>query len=123
MDKIAIVRGVALQLAEAEASIDQAIAKTCRLIDGLMTARGDMRVSTVLGGEAGDRLAAALAELMAARRETASAHGELSTVQAQLGMRRVNLSADPVGPLDKPPPPTGALETPHLAEVRSLRGA
>ena len=60
---------------------------------------------------------------MAARRETAVAHGELATVQAQLGMRRVNLSADPIGPLDKPPPPTGALETPHLAEVRSLQTA
>ena len=127
MDKIAVVEDVALKLSEAEAAIDVAISKTCRLIDGLMTARAELRLSTTVGGECGDRLAASLASLMEARKQTAAAHGELSGVQTRRGLRRMNLSMDPTGPLDKPPPPSGrhALDEPseESAEVRTLRRA
>lgn len=126
MDKVAIVKDVSMKLSDAEEAIDVAIAKTCRLIEGLMTARGELRVSTTVGVDSGDRLAATLAALMQARRETAAAHGELFQVQGQLGLRRLNLSADPTGPLDKPPPRTGRLAddgAEDAGQVRSLRRA
>ena len=123
MDRVAIVKDVSLKLAEAEASIDDAIAKTARLIDGLMGARGALRLSTTAGGRTGEKLAQAMATLMAARAETAAAHAELAVLQEQLGMKRLRLSADFVGPLDKPPPPSGALEAEGPAEVTPLRRA
>ncbi len=124
MDKAAIARDVALKLSDAEAAVDEAVAKTCRLIEGLMIARAEMRISTVVGAEAGDRLAAALSQLMAARSETAQAHAALKGVQDRIGLRRTDLSVDFVGPLDKPPPPSGLVEAERsAADLRVLRSA
>lgn len=123
MDKVAIVKDVSLKLSDAEAAIDEAIAKTARLIDGLMVARGTLRLSTTAGGRTGEKLAQAMSTLMAARAETAGAHEELAELQTRMGLRRLDLSADFLGPLDKPPAPSFGEPTGPSAEVSPIRRA
>lgn len=108
-DKVAVAQGVALKLANTEAAIDEAISKAGLLIADLAQARSDLRLSAVAGQETAEHVSAALTALVTGRREVVAAHAALAGLQTRIGLRDLDLSADMMGPLDKPPPPTGRV--------------
>ena len=113
MDKIQAAKDVAERLAAAESAIDEAVRTGADLLSRLSTARQQMNLSAVVGGDAFQRSAAALTALTAARAETAACHDALARIQV-----RVGLGALAGGSGEKPPPVTEV--TARGAQVAAL---
>lgn len=105
-----MVRHGAAQLIDAENAVEAALCK----VAGLITTLGEMRLnanlSTVIGQEAMDALAASTVKLAEARGTMIVAHNGLNGVKTQIGCRTVA-----AGTLDKPeddkrPPTIGLVD-------------
>ena len=117
MNRAEVAMDVAARLGAAERAIDEAVRAGADLLGRLATARGELDLSAVVGGEAFERSTAALAALSAARAETAACHDVLSRVQVRAG-----LGAVATGQGGKTPPPSAHVEGLDAgAAVRRLR--
>lgn len=116
MDKIETARGMARRLKAAEDTIDHALRAGAELLGALTVARVELGLSAAVGGEAFDRMSAALAALTCARAETVACHDVLARMQVRAGLGAVAL-----GEGMKTPPPTSALEAeaPPAGSARS----
>lgn len=106
----AVAKDVAEKLFAVENAIDAALICAAEFTALLPKARTEARLSATVGQAALDRTAASLAALVEARRCIVEAHGQLDTVQGQIGLREIN-----VGDPGKPPTPTG--DSRHLRSV------
>lgn len=120
MDKIETARDVAARLTDAERAIDEALKAGADLLGRLATARREVGLSAVVGGEAFERSAGALTALTAARAETAACHDALAKAQIRAGLGAVAVGE---GSKDPPPPATLVAEAAQPTAVRRLRGA
>lgn len=87
MEKLLVAKGVADKLIKAEVSVDQAILDTTALLGGMVGARMDLKISAVVGDEAANKVAAAIAALTEARQAVVAAHKELDETRLRLGIR------------------------------------
>jgi uncharacterized protein YPO0396 len=101
---------VAESLFAAEDAIDEAVARVAELSSTLATARMEARLSAVVGQDAFDGAASALAALSRARRDIVETHNSLSDAKVQIGLRVMS-----VGELGKPP--AAHQDAPHLQAV------
>src|SRR5215212_8781594 len=96
-----VAEQIASALFEAEAAIDQALAKTAALTGVMPQLRRDAGASALIGQDAVERASQAIMALAEARRAIVETHKELSIAQEQIGLGAVVMS-DPTGG-DKPP--------------------
>ncbi|WGM38074.1 hypothetical protein [Caulobacter sp. NIBR1757] len=119
MKRKIVAHKVADQLFVAELAIDRALSETARLTSMLSDARVEAGLSAVVGQSVMDRTCASIVMLANGRRELVEAHGHLSDVKNQIGLRAVA-----IGGMDKPeenaPPPSGELDQ-QPAERRASR--
>lgn len=112
-----VAEQVAAALFEAEAAIDQALAKTAALTGIMPSLRREAGASALIGQDAVERASQAIMALADARRAIVETHKELSIVQAQIGLGAVMLG-DPGGA--KPPPAFLGVEQTQIGR-RALR--
>ena len=120
MDKIEAAHEVAARLTAAERAIDEALRTGADLLARMATARREVGLSAVVGGEAFERSAGALTALTAARAETAACHAALARAQVRAGLGAV---ATGEGSKDPPPPATLVAETAPALSHKRLHGA
>ena len=83
------MEAVAPELFAMERAIDDAILQSVRLTASLITERRNAGLSAVVGHDAIERSGAALATLIAARREIVAAHEALGNLKRQVGLGAV----------------------------------
>ena len=111
MDKALIAQGVANKLFATENAIDTAILEATKLLGGLIEARQEMQVSTMVGGDVIAKLSGALTALSDARQSVADAHGELAEVKLRVGIR-----TKLIGVVDK----TAVVDSTPVAALRRV---
>ena len=89
---------VAIALFEAEAAIDQALAKTAGLAGMMPGLRAQAGLSALIGQDAVERASDAIAALAVARRQIVETHKQLSIAQHQIGLGAVAVGDDTVKP-------------------------
>lgn len=89
---------VAKTLIETEAAIDCAIAAASRLTGVMPVARTEAKLAAVVGQDALEAAAAALHQLILARREIVQTHHSLAETQVQVGLGAISFG----GGIDKP---------------------
>jgi DNA repair ATPase RecN len=118
MNKQIIVQDVADHLGEAEFAIAQSLAKTAKLLEAIVLAQSQLRLSAVAVDPVTRRVTTALATLGQAHAELTSAHNRMDQIQKRMDVRPVA-----AGGLDKDDtpdvPPHGAFE----AQVTSRESA
>ena len=98
MEKVLVAKGVADKLIKTELSLDQAVLDTTQLLGAMVEARMTLKISAVVGDEAGTKVTEALAALATARQALVAAHKELDQTRIRIGVRP-KLG----GAYDKPP--------------------
>src|SRR3954452_10984483 len=96
-----VAEQIAGALFEAEAAIDQALAKTAALAGVMPSLRREAGASALIGQDAVERASQAIMALADARRAIVETHKERSIAKAQIGLGAV-VMVDPTGG-DKPP--------------------
>jgi hypothetical protein len=110
MEKAFVAQKVATKLFATEGAVDQAMTEAAELLSTMLTAKGDLHLSTVVGDDAAANLVKAIAALGEARTAMVAVHNELNDVKLRIGIR-----AKMAGFADKP---SGHLEAPvGLREV------
>jgi hypothetical protein len=108
-------RTAALKVAEslfaAEAAIDNALARAAELNGNMVTARGEAKLSAVVGQDAFEVSASAFAALARARCDIVETHKRLDQAKIQMGLRTLA-----VGETKAPPGFEGA-DGRHLQSV------
>jgi hypothetical protein len=102
---------VADRLFAVENAIDTAVRCAAELNAAMPEARGDARLSAVVGQDALDQAAQAFALLVQARRAMVDTHHRLEETRIQIGLREVAVG-DSV-----PKPPPGARRVEHVRVV------
>lgn len=110
---------VAGALFQAEAAIDEALAKTAALTGVMPQLRKAAGASALIGQDAVEHASQAIMALAEARRAIVETHKELSVVQGQIGLGAVTMNGDPG---TKPPPMGVEIERTRM-RGRSLRVA
>jgi hypothetical protein len=87
MDKALVAQRVANQLASTENAVDAAIKETSQLLNGLIDARQELKVSAVFGDTATGKVTDAIAALAVARQSVIDAHNELAELKLRAGIR------------------------------------
>jgi hypothetical protein len=109
-------RNAAMKVVEslyaAEDAIDAALARAAELNGTLVTARGDAKVSALVGHEAFEVAASAFAALAKARSDIVETHKRLSETKIQMGLREVA-----IGDLVPKAVAADASREPHLQIV------
>ncbi|HEU0100259.1 MAG TPA: hypothetical protein VFQ67_15990 [Allosphingosinicella sp.] len=110
-------RDAAIKVAEslfaAEEALDVALARAAELNCALVTARGEAKLSALLGHDAIESAASTFAALVRARCNIVDTHKRLSEAKAQIGLR--TFSVGDAGP--KPDEPSGSNVSGHLSVV------
>lgn len=107
MEKAFVAQRVANKLWATEKAIDAAMVEAAELLAGAVEARGQLKVSPVVGDAAQAKLVEAIAALGEARTKMVEMHAELADLKLRLGIRTTL-----VGVEDKPdeePKPKGQL--------------
>jgi hypothetical protein len=87
MDKAIVAQTVANRLFATENAIDVALVEASQLLQAMLQARKDLRISAVVGDRAPAQLAQAIAALSAARTAVVETHGELAEAKLRVGIR------------------------------------
>lgn len=114
-----VAEQVATALFEAEAAIDEALAKTAALTGIMPSLRRDAGASALIGQDAVERASQAIMALADARRAIVETHKELSIVQTQIGLGAVMVG----DPGDKPPPAFASDERHGRRALRAVASA
>jgi hypothetical protein len=86
MNRQIIAQDVADHLVEAELAIAQSMAKAAKLMEVMVFAQAQLRMSSVMTEPAMSRVASAMATLGRAHSEMVSAHNRMDRVQHQIGL-------------------------------------
>jgi hypothetical protein len=89
MNQQIIAQDVADHLGEAEAAIAHSLAKTAKLLEAMVLAQGQLRMSAVTVDPVMRRVTTALATLGQAHAELASAHNRMDQIQKRMDIRPV----------------------------------
>ena len=87
MERALVAQKVANELFAAEVAIDDAIARTSKLVGELVVARQALGLSAVVGGEAITKATQAVTALADARAAVVTAHNELADTKLRIGIR------------------------------------
>ena len=101
MNKQIIAQDVADHLAEAEMAIAHSLAKTAKLLEAMVLAQGQMRLSAVMVDPAMRRVTTALATLGQAHGEMVSAHSRMDQLQRRMGLTPIAAGGNVVDKNDK----------------------
>ena len=104
---------VAESLFAAEAAIDNALARAAELNGSMVTARTSANLSALVGQDAVEVSASAVAALARARCDIVETHRRLSETKIQVGLRTVSVGDGP----EKPPIFEEAYKDRHLKAV------
>lgn len=115
--RIEAAEKVAAQLFDVEHKIDAALSSAAALAGLMPSVRRDARLSALHGQDALERSIRTVAALGEARREIVEAHKELSTTQAQVGLRTYAVG----GLTEKPPMQAENEQDPVTAEATRVR--
>lgn len=110
---------IAGALFEAEAAIDEALAKTAHLTGVMPSLRKMAGASALVGQDAVERASQAIMALAEARRAIVETHKELSVAQSQVGLGAV-MVGDPGG---EKPPAASAMDTIRGRRLRTVAAA
>ena len=110
MNRQVIAQDVADHLAEAEMAIAHSMAKAAKLMEAMVLAQGQLRLSAVMVDPAMRRVSAALATLGQAHGELVSAHNRMDQIQ-----RRIGLTPVAAGGMEKEG--DGPITLPHGADL------
>jgi hypothetical protein len=97
MEKTLVAQKVANKLFATEAAVDTATMEAMSLLAGMIEARKDAGVSSIVGDAAAAKVAEAISTLAAAKSALAVAHNEMADVKLRLGIR-----TKLIGIVDKP---------------------
>jgi hypothetical protein len=98
VEKALVAQKVANKLFATEAAVDAATMEAMSLLAGIMEARKEAGVSSIVGDAAASKIAQAISTLADAKSSIAAAHGEMADVKLRLGIR-----TKLIGVSDKPP--------------------
>jgi len=98
VEKALVAQKVANKLFATEAAVDAATMEAMSLLAGIMEARKEAGVSSIVGDAAAAQVAEAISTHAAAKSAIAIAHNEMADVKLRLGIR-----TKLVGTVDKPP--------------------
>ena len=87
VDKLMVVQGVATRLWATEAAIDTAMAEASQLMQSILAAQAELRLSASATDASLAKTAEAISTLAAARQQTVAAHAELNELKLRLGVR------------------------------------
>lgn len=98
MEKTEVAKKVADKLFATEHAVDEAMVRASQLLETMVEARRELRLSAVVGEVATSRAAESIAALSEARRAVMAAHGALQNLQ-----RKMEIEDAVVGTIDKYP--------------------
>lgn len=104
--RLAIASQLAREVHEAEAAIDQAIAKVGVLMSSLPKAQADTKLSAVAGDKAFGHLHAAASGMLGCRTSMVALHNELTSIKDKVGLRNFVVG---IGDAGKLLPPSGSI--------------
>lgn len=110
MNKQIIAQDVADHMVEAELAVAQSMAKAAKLMEVMVLAQAQLRISSTMAEPAMRRVAQAMATLGQAHSEMVSAHNRMDQIQRKIGLRPVaggGMEKEGDGPIL--PPHTGVL--------------
>ena len=107
---------IAAALFEAEAAIDDALAKTAALTGVMPGLRGEAGLSALIGQDAVETASETIRALAQARRSIVETHKNLHVAQHQIGLGAVALGGD----IEKPPPSGMLVSEPTRAPLRRV---
>lgn len=87
MEKVLVAKTVANKLYAAEESIDEALVKASALLTGMIDAKTQLNLSTLMGDAAIAELSKAIATLSQSRSAMAEVHKQLDESKLRLGIR------------------------------------
>jgi hypothetical protein len=87
VEKALVAQRVANRLFATENAVDAAILESSQLMAAFMEARQEIGFAATLGGEAVNKVAAAMSALAEARQACVEAHNELSETKLRLNIR------------------------------------
>ena len=87
MDKTLVAQTVANRLFATENAVDKALIEAAQMMQALIQARQDLRLSAVVGDKAPAQLAQAMVALTAARSALVETHSELADLKLRVGIR------------------------------------
>lgn len=87
MERALVAQRVANELFAAENAIDDAIVRASKLVNELVTARAELGLSAVVGGEAITKATEAMTALAEARSSIVIAHSSLADTKLRVGIR------------------------------------
>ncbi len=87
MERALVAQRVANELFAAENAIDEAIVRASKLVNELVTARTELGLSAVVGGESITKATEALTALAEARAAVVVSHNQLADTKLRIGIR------------------------------------
>ena len=87
VEKALVAQRVANQLNSTENAVDAAIKETSNLLNGLLEARQELKVSAVFGDSTTRKVTDAIAALAVARQAVVDAHNECAELKLRVGIR------------------------------------
>ncbi len=87
MEKALVAQRLANQLASTENAVDSAMKETSQLLNGMLDARQELKLSAVFGDEAARKVTDAIAALAVARQSIIDAHNEMAELKLRAGIR------------------------------------
>jgi len=88
-ERLAIAKKLATEVQEAEAAIDNAIAKVGVLMVSLPEAQAKAKLSSVSSDDVFGHMSAAVAGLLGGRTSIVAMHNELASIKDRVGLRNV----------------------------------
>jgi hypothetical protein len=96
MEKALVAQRLANQLASTENAVDSAMKETSQLLNGMLDARQELKLSAVFGDDAARKVTDAIAALATARQSIIDAHNEMAELKLRAGIRtKLNVSDKP----------------------------
>jgi hypothetical protein len=87
MEKALVAQRLANQLASTENAVDSAMKETSQLLNGMIDARQELKLSAVFGDDAARKVTDAIAALAVARQSIIDAHNEMAELKLRAGIR------------------------------------
>lgn len=115
--RLAIATQLAKEVHEAEAAIDNAIAKIGLLMASLPKAQADVKLSAVAGDKAFGHLQSAAVGMLDGRTSMVALHNELASIKDKVGLRGVVVGIGDAGKL-LPGKASIEADAPALAEAK-----
>jgi len=117
--RLEIASQLAREVHEAEAAIDQAIARVGVLMSSLPRAQADAKLSAVAGDKAFGHLQAAASGMLGSRSNMVALHNELARIKDKVGLRNVVVGIGDAGKLLPSKASIAGTETPTPSHIEA----